>query len=581
MDKQPSSRPSRSKEGRLFGELIMHRTCHKCGFGVPVNGPTDRLACDRCGEMVEVASMIDDALIELRDDPVGERRSGRRYTFGRDGMLTVSGFVQLREAPPSCIECGESLPVVDPGLDEALACANCGTVAETFPPPEALRARHPYFLQCIDAQRPTLSGQADAPAPDDATSLLLGCPNCGATLEAGAKDPRDHGCAFCQTRFMIPDAAWEHLHPVRRKRRWFVELAPSPEHPAKGPLPPGVLEIAASKPEPMSLERREFLNQKAWMKRHAQKSANRTPAAQVGEGGTVDDGKAPSPVLARFRIVVRCRECGSEIPVNGPVRQVTCGNCFAAMQVDRFVGNWIRELEHGSFALPSPARRCRIGGRGINGEAHAEVVDCIACPTCGKPLPAVAPGATEAACAACGAAFSTFPGPKWLGDEVVSEVQCFLCEMEDDPVKAGAEGSAFADDSTPEGAAVTPVTFDCLGCGSSMPVGPDTARICRCPFCSRDQFIPDEFWFRLHPPQVARDWFLALGGPLIADPELAAKAASFQLSWDDADSAATTAGATTPPAMIDAAFAWRGHLLFALKLALAVAAGLLLLRWCS
>ncbi|PKN27164.1 MAG: hypothetical protein CVU65_03445 [Deltaproteobacteria bacterium HGW-Deltaproteobacteria-22] len=583
MDKQPAPRSSVSLQGRLFGELTMHRTCPKCEFGVPVNGPSDHLACDRCGELVDVASMIDGALLELRDDPYEERRSGRRYTVGRDGMLTVSGFVQLREEIPACLHCGDPLPLAEPGRDEMLVCATCGTVAETFPPPEALRERHPFFLQCIDAERPTADGQAAARTGEGASALLLGCPNCGAILDTGAKDPRDQGCAFCQTRFMIPDAAWEHLHPVRRKRRWFVELAPSPEHPAQGPLPRGVLEIAASKPEPMSLERREFLNQKAWMKRQAARNSAEKKSTEDASGESAAVAVTPpAPVLTRFRVVVRCRECGTEIPVNGPVRQVTCGTCFATMQVGRFVGNWIREAEHGCCAMPKPARKCRVGGRGLNGETHAEVVDFIACTACGKPLPGVPHGATEAACTACGAAFSTFPGPEWLGDEVISEVQCILCEMEVAPVKDGAEGAAFSDTSTPAGAAVTPVTFDCLGCGSSMPVGPDTGRICRCPFCSRDQYIPDEFWFRLHPPQVARDWFLALGGPLIRNPVLADEAARLQLSWNDADPSVPADDSVPQPTMIDdAAPAWRGHLLFALKIALAAGAALLLLRLCT
>jgi hypothetical protein len=375
---------------------------------------------------------------------------------------------------------------------------------------------------------------------------------------------------------MIPDAAWEHLHPVRRKRRWFVELAPSPEHPAMGPLPRGVFEIAASRPEPMSLERREFLNQKAWMKRRAVKGdvAGSTGGDAVlhdGAGGERGEDASQKPVLARFRIMVRCRECGSEIPVNGPVRQVSCGTCFAVMQVDRFVGNWIRELEHGPFAMPRPARSCRIGGRGINGEAHAEVVDFIACSACGKPLPGVAHGATEAACTACGEPFSTFPGPGWLDDEVVSEVQCVLCEMEVAPATEGRVGAAFSDEPEPPGAAVSPVTFDCLGCGSSMPVGPDTGRIFRCPFCSREQLLPDEFWFRLHPPQVARDWYLSLGGPLIRDPELAREAARYQLSWNDGAPSVGAEGSGATSASPAVTPAWQGHLLLALKLALGLA----------
>ncbi len=583
MDKQPTPRRSNSREGRLFGELTMHRTCHKCGFGVPVNGPTERLPCDRCGELVDVASLIDGALLELRDDPYGERRSGRRYTVGRDGMMTVSGFVQLREESPVCGGCGALLPAVEPGRDETMICDGCGAAWETFPPPEAVRTRHPYFLQCYDAERsveqhsggptqrqarrPGGAGRKGSRAPDGDSALLLACPNCGATVEAGEKDPREQACTFCQTRFLIPDAAWEHLHPVRRKRRWYVELTPSPEHPAQGPLPRHIREIAAAKPEPMSLERREFLNQRAWIQRHPEE----------GPAGIV---------FARFRIAVRCTECGSEIPVNGPVRAVTCGTCFARMKVGRFVGGWIRDFEYGSFSMPRPARRCRIGGRGINGEAHAEVVDEIACPACGEPLPQIAPGSTDGACVACGAAFSTFPGPAWLRDEVVAEVQCVLCDPEVAPVPGVPDGLASSEGSGPFSAelegVVSGVAFDCLGCGASMPIGREAGRICRCPFCLRDQFLPDEFWFRLHPPQVTRDWFLIMRGPLIADRALAEQAASYQLSWNDAEDAVTTAKATPPPAMSDGAAAtWRGHLLFALKLALAAAAGLLLLRWCS
>lgn len=512
--------------------------------------------------------MIDGALLELRDDPYGERRSGRRYTVGRGGMLTVSGFVELREAYPTCGGCGALLPAVLPGRDASMICADCGAAWEAFPPPQALRARHPYLLECYDAERPGVTGRNGSGESAAGSALLLACPNCGATLEVGVRDPRDHECAFCQTRFIIPDAAWEHLHPVRRKRRWFVELAPSTEHPAQGPLPRSVLELAASKPEPMSLERREFLNQRAWLKRQVV--------------GTKDEASS-GVVLARFRIVVRCAECGSEIPVNGPVRQVTCGTCFARLQVGRFVGNWIREFEYGPWARPRPARRCRIGGRGLNCEAHAEAVDEIGCPACGEPLPVVAHGTNTGACAACGADFSTFPGPDWLREEVVSEVQCVLCEPE---VASPGEpdGPPTVAGSGPFSAQREPVTsgvaFDCMGCGASMPIGREAGRICRCPFCVRNQFLPDEFWFRLHPPQVARDWFLVLGGPLIANPQLAEEASRLQLTWSR-DNPSTGASSLATDFPVDASPDWRRHLPFAFKLALAAGAALLLLRWCA
>ncbi|MBU1239049.1 hypothetical protein KKF84_12845 [Myxococcota bacterium] len=570
-----------STAGRLFGEFSMHRTCPKCEFGVPVNGPTDEISCDRCGETVDVASMIDDALMELRDDPQGERRSGRRYTMGRNGKLTISGFVELREEMPSCLECSVPLTIVDPGHDEKLHCSKCGTSWETFPPPAPLLKRHPWFLQCYDAERPDKEGQVAARSHRGGEVILLGCPNCGATLEVNDKGPRDHGCAYCETRFLIPDAAWEYLHPVRRKRRWFVELSPSAEHPALGPLPRGVREIAASRSESMSDERRELINQKAWIKRHAAaESADKSLTV-----ATSPDGVSEDVVLARFRIVVRCMECGSEVPVNGPVQQVTCGVCSAHTQVARFVGNWIRELEYGYCALPRSERRTVVGGRGLNGETRAQVVDAIGCPSCGQPLPEFAHGSTKGACLSCGAKITTFPAPPWLGDEVVSAVQCIECEMEVAPEGSTPNDSAFAHDPQKTGAAVGAVTFDCLGCGASHPVSAESERICRCPYCDKDQYLPDEFWSRLHPVKVARDWFLAMSSPLIRDQELAEKAARYQLSWNEANSGDSTVGLTSPTNSPEGVssnpVAWRGHLFFGLKLLLAAGAALLLLRLCA
>jgi hypothetical protein len=195
------------------------------------------------------------------------------------------------------------------------------------------------------------------------------------------------------------------------------------------------------------------------------------------------------------------------------------------------------------------------------------------CPACEATLPRVESGRTEsAACTACGRSFGTFPAPAWLRDHALSVAQCYLCEPEGDP--AAGEGEPGAAPMT-QGAEL--VAFPCLGCGGSLSLGPESGRITRCSYCGRDLYLPDDLWFRLHPPRAVRDWYLELGGPLLTDPATAERAAKGILVLRRPVEAP---GPAEPPVPAEVQGRARQVLLLALELAAAVGIAALAWSWC-
>jgi len=499
-------------EGRLFGGFRMHKSCPECGHGVAMNGPQGAYACDYCGTVVDVSENLDAALERFWNDEYGVRAEGRTYTFGRGGKLTIAGFVEYREGEPRCRKCGGSLPVVAPGTDASLTCGGCGEGYETFPPPPEIAGRIPYLIQCYGAERPievVEPGKGEAGVAGElgtegkaavAPSVLLGCPECGATSTAGEDTPRATVCEYCKAHVFLPDAVWEHLHTVRRKRRWFVEMSRKPAAPPEGQ--------AAGKDRDeehvttIDEDREVFLAHRKWLE----------------ERGALKP--AGSGVFGRFRLHVVCPMCGSEVPVNGPVMTATCGKCSAEVNVAARVGGWIREFEFSTWALPEEDRKCTFAGSVLNAIAHYQTSK-PRCPGCGAEIARVETGTDgETACAGCGRAIPVFPAPAWLREHALSAAQCYACERDIDAT--GADQTRARDLAAAAGAGVV---FPCLACGASMEIGQGSARICTCPYCGRNMHVPDAVWFRLHPPREEMDWYLELGGPLVTERGEAARVA--------------------------------------------------------
>lgn len=56
-------------------------------------------------------------------------------------------------------------------------------------------------------------------------------------------------------------------------------------------------------------------------------------------------------------------------------------------------------------------------------------------------------------------------------------------------------------------AAAKPVVFTCPSCAGGLRVD-GTSRMIDCQFCDSQVYLPDDLWFRLHPPKIVERWYM-------------------------------------------------------------------------
>lgn len=58
-------------------------------------------------------------------------------------------------------------------------------------------------------------------------------------------------------------------------------------------------------------------------------------------------------------------------------------------------------------------------------------------------------------------------------------------------------------------AAAKPVVFTCPSCAGGLRVD-GTSRMIDCQFCDSQVYLPDDLWFRLHPPKIVERWYMVV-----------------------------------------------------------------------
>ncbi len=208
-----------------------------------------------------------------------------------------------------------------------------------------------------------------------------------------------------------------------------------------------------------------------------------------------------------FEIQATCKHCGQPLPVNGPMRVVTCATCSQATQlpadhIPEFLNDLEKEYDH------LEEKQGRGGQLMGGGQSYHYGYYRLAprCEKCKTPLSEVQPGTDgHVFCIECGRRYHTYPAPDWLRARVPSVVQIISPERE----MSAAAGSQQLelDQEKPQ-----PIMMTCPGCGGGLTITADTHRTCLCQFCQGQVFIPDELWSRLHPVKTKQEWFVRFEG---------------------------------------------------------------------
>jgi hypothetical protein len=208
-----------------------------------------------------------------------------------------------------------------------------------------------------------------------------------------------------------------------------------------------------------------------------------------------------------FEIQTQCLHCGQPLPVNAPMRKITCSACLEKNDLpSEHLSGFLNDFEQ---EYPGLLERQGRGGQMMSGR-HKYTYSghrlSPRCKSCSLSLPEVVPGTDgQITCSGCGSVFATYPVPDWLKRLTPSAIQIISPERE----SALATGPSNVQPDLQQSNAIM---MSCPGCGGGLTVMATTERVSSCRYCQAQVFIPDELWKRLHPVKTTLEWFVRFEG---------------------------------------------------------------------
>ncbi len=203
-----------------------------------------------------------------------------------------------------------------------------------------------------------------------------------------------------------------------------------------------------------------------------------------------------------FKIMTNCGSCGLPVPVNGPMRRITCTSCFNDVNIESetltgFFENLQEEYEN--LNEGEGMESTLMGGDGTFKYTYYRLAPhCSSCKGELQEIPADTDGTVS--CVKCGAGNETFPAPAWLKEAMPSVLQIICAERE--------EGTSRKAVAAVDNEGAGPVAMNCPQCGGSLIITGSSTRITKCGYCSIDVYVPDAIWLRLHPVKIAGEWYV-------------------------------------------------------------------------
>ena len=198
-----------------------------------------------------------------------------------------------------------------------------------------------------------------------------------------------------------------------------------------------------------------------------------------------------------FTLKTECDKCGDMLPVNGPVKHVTCGSCQTGY--DLTPGVWA-----GQIVSASEGMRTLNNPYTCNDTSDPDPQ----CRMCEKHFPfdaALIGQDVTINCPHCGHSVATYPPPDWLKKELPAVSQVIGGDREEADGKPGVDLEQKEETSRP-------VVLSCPNCGGGLKVTSDSQRLIPCEHCNSDVYLPDGVWRRLHPVDMVAPWTLVYDG---------------------------------------------------------------------
>ncbi len=193
-----------------------------------------------------------------------------------------------------------------------------------------------------------------------------------------------------------------------------------------------------------------------------------------------------------FTLRTDCIKCGKSVPVNGPLRSITCDACYKKMKITPKY--WAEQVA------------CAFEGSRIMNYSYICLPTKIKNPHCANCEKTISSPNnylgkdTTILCKHCGKSMHTFPTPRWLKKVLPSAVQIICSERESDS-KSKKKSKLKVNEKSNK-----PIVFSCPNCSAALHIVSELERITPCEHCSSEVYIPDAIWNRLHPVRTISAW---------------------------------------------------------------------------
>ena len=144
-----------------------------------------------------------------------------KYSYELNGTCAVD----LERTGPVCSKCEKPLEIPDShtGSADPVVCGECGEPNNSFPAPEWMQE------YTVNDLRPRQIYRGENAIEIDETGnikpIAVQCVSCSSVLSISSETPRNCTCEHCGTVQYLPDPLWFALHPVKKRKHWYIRFA--------------------------------------------------------------------------------------------------------------------------------------------------------------------------------------------------------------------------------------------------------------------------------------------------------------------------------------------------------------------
>jgi|GEM_PF-928686 len=205
-----------------YSKMQIKVDCPGCSQPLFINGPYKMVTCAYCGKETKVSENFFQQLLPYSFE------KGRVFSYVADLVdVDFSGG----EEKPQCGKCGRKLPLPEKKIsrEHAVSCSKCSTEHRCIPAPSMLKgiqgSQGEYYI-CGEAEQVIYIHDAESELNKNMKPVAVACVSCGSTLTINVETPRNTTCPYCNTTQYLPDPLWRSLHPVPKRRSWYIRWAP-------------------------------------------------------------------------------------------------------------------------------------------------------------------------------------------------------------------------------------------------------------------------------------------------------------------------------------------------------------------